>query len=245
MRIRHVALTDPGRRHTDNQDSVLAVSRDGFSLLAVADGVGGLAAGAAASQTTIRALEEGIDRLGKEPPDAVLRTQLERANSELYEQHHGRPGKMSGSTIVALVFRDESVLVAHVGDSRAYLCRDGSLRRLTEDHSLVAEQVKAGILTPEQAANSKQRHVITRSLGVASTVEIDVEDSLPYRAGDLFLLCSDGLSDVVPDSDLELMLAGGVQVGRTASDLIAVANERGGPDNISVVLARILEDGDE
>ncbi len=245
MKIRHVALTDPGRRHTENQDSVLAVSRDGFSLLAVADGVGGLAAGAAASQTTIRSLEAGLSRLGAEPPEEVLRTQLERANSELYEQHHGRPGKMSGSTIVALVFRDDSLLVAHVGDSRAYLCRDGTLRRLTEDHSLVAEQLKAGILTPEQAANSKQRHVITRSLGVASTVEVDIEDGMGYEPGDLYLLCSDGLSDVVPDSDLQLMLAGGVQVGRTAADLIAVANERGGPDNISVVLARVLEDDDE
>lgn len=245
MNIRHVALTDPGRRHSDNQDSVLALSRNGVSLLAVADGVGGLAEGAAASQATIRSLEDGFDRMPGEPAEEVIRSQLARANAALYAEHHGRPGKMSGSTVVALVFGGESVLVAHVGDSRAYLLREGSLQRLTEDHSLVAEQVKAGILTAEQAANSRQRHVITRSLGVAPTLEVEFDQKVACRPGDLFLLCSDGLSDVVPDSDLELMLSGSVQVGRTASELIAIANERGGPDNISVVLARILGEGDE
>jgi len=245
MNIRHVALTDPGRRHSENQDSVLALSRNGVSLLAVADGVGGLSEGAAASAATIRSLQEGFERLPEEPAEEVLRSQLSRANATLYAEHHGRPGKMSGSTIVALVFEKGSVLVAHVGDSRAYLMRNGELRRLTEDHSLVAEQVRLGILTPEQAATSRQRHVITRSLGVAPTLDVEFDDRLECRPGDLFLLCSDGLSDVVPEEDLANMLAGSVQVGRTASELIAAANERGGPDNISVVLARVLGEADD
>lgn len=245
MNIRHVALTDPGRRHTENQDSVLALSRNGVSLLAVADGVGGLAEGAAASQATIRCLKEGFERIPAEPAEEVLRSQLSRANATLYAEHHGRPGKMSGSTIVALVFEEDSVLVAHVGDSRAYLLREGQLQRLTEDHSLVAEQVRAGIISAEQAASSRQRHVITRSLGVAPTVDVEFDNRIRCEPGDLYLLCSDGLSDVVPEPELREMLIGSVQVGRTASDLIAAANGLGGPDNISVVLARVLGDGDD
>ena len=245
MNIRHVALTDPGRRHSENQDSVLALSREGVALLAVADGVGGLAEGAAASQATVRALKEGFERLPGEPAEDVLRSQLARANATLYAEHHGRPGKMSGSTVVALVFEGDSVLVAHVGDSRAYLLRDGELRQLTEDHSLVAEQVRMGIISAEQAATSKQRHVITRSLGVAPTLEVDFDNHLRCEPGDLYLLCSDGLSDVVPQRELETMLTESVQVGRTAADLIATANGLGGPDNISVVLARVLGESDD
>jgi protein phosphatase len=244
MEIRHVAVTDPGLRHADNQDSVLAVSRNGVSLLAVADGVGGLSEGAAASQATIKSLKEGFERLPGEDAEEVLRSQLARANAALYSQHHGQPGKMSGSTIVAVVFENDSALVAHVGDSRAYLLRDGRLRRLTEDHSLVAEQVRAGIITPEQAANSHQRHVITRSLGVGPTLEVEFDQRLECQGGDLFLLCSDGLSDVVADEELEQMLSASVQVGRTAADLVAQANQRGGPDNVSVVLARVLGNRD-
>jgi len=241
MKIRHAVLSDPGRRHHDNQDSVLALSRGRLSLFAVADGVGGLSGGAAASQATINALRDGLhDVIGESPVEAV-RESLRRANADLFARHNGNQADMSASTIVALLFDSDSVVAAHAGDSRAYLCRDGALTRLTEDHSLVAEQIRAGILTPEQAASSLQRHVITRSLGVEPSVEVEFDEPLPCQAGDLFLLCSDGLSDVVPDDELERFLTATTDEAATARKLVALANERGGPDNISVVLARVVE----
>lgn len=242
MNFRHATLSDPGRRHPENEDSVLALESDGLALFVVADGVGGLASGAVASQTIVKALHDGFGELTPGAGAENLRAQLEGVNSAIFASHGGRAAEMSGSTIVLVLLDREVFLVAHVGDSRAYLLRDGVFRRLTEDHSLVAEQVRAGVISAEEAAVSLQRHVITRGLGVAPTVDIEFAEGEPYLPGDLFMLCSDGLSDVLSDSEIEAYLARDQYESTIARDLVDAANHRGGPDNISVVLVRIGAD---
>lgn len=241
MNLVYTALSEPGRRRTENQDSVLAVSAPGRHLLVVADGVGGLADGAQASQSTVRALEESFARTDRPYGPEQLVADLAAVNSSIVEDRDRNEGRMSGSTVVAILFEPAaaSFVVAHVGDSRAYLLRDGALERLTEDHSLVAEQVRAGILTDEEAASSRHRHVITRSIGIEQDLSIELSPARSLKPGDRFLLCSDGLTDLVGDAELERLLSGQGDQRNTARVLVDLANDRGGPDNISVVVADV------
>jgi protein phosphatase len=238
MNVDHAALSDVGRRRTENQDSVLACERPGAYLFVVADGVGGLAEGAAASQTAVRRLTEAFDALPIGGGSAELIDAVRLANTDLYSGDGNSMGA-TGTTVVMLLLEPGQFELAHVGDSRAYLCRDGAIQLLTEDHTLVREQVVAGLMTPEQAAESAQRHVITRSLGIQPTVEVEVRPPAPLRDGDVFLLCSDGLHDVVTTEELESALRQRRPVAEIGGALIALANDRGGPDNISVVIAAV------
>lgn len=244
MRIDYAARTDPGRRRTENQDSVLtrANPANGSYLFAVADGVGGLAGGAAASRTTVEVLGLAFDRDARLDGAQALAASMQEANRQIVESRANERDGAGASTIVALLFGESRFEIAHVGDSRAYLRRGGGLRRLTQDHSLVHEQVRSGILTEEEASLSRQRHVITRSLGTVPRVDVEQRPAEALEHGDAFVLCSDGLTDVVADDEIGELLAAGADAEATAARLVDLANDRGGPDNISVVVVRVAQD---
>src|SRR5918997_6786736 len=232
----HFHDSDLGRQRSGNEDSLFVRA----PLFVVADGMGGAQAGEVASEMAVRAFEGGLP---DEAPAEGLVQIVRAANRRIHERSRNERGRAGmGTTLTAayLTTGDE-VIVAHVGDSRAYLLRDGDLVRLTHDHSLVGELVARGKLTEEQAESHPQRSVITRALGPEPDVEVDLE-AFQARAGDIFLLCSDGLTGMVHEPQLKAMLedrAGSLeQLGRR---LIAAANENGGRDNNTVVLFPLEE----
>ena len=241
MKLDFAARTDKGQQRPENQDSVLALAIAGGDryVFAVADGVGGLAAGAAASQAAVGALEGAFTAIGATDGSVGLAESVLSANRAVLAAADGE--STSGSTMVALLLRPGTFEVAHVGDSRGYLLRNGEIHRLTQDHSLVAEQVRAGILTEEAAAESRNRNVITRSLGIEEELEVDAREPEALAAGDVFLLSSDGLHGVVSHAELQAALWGGNAAAEVADALVSLANERGGPDNISAVVVRVIE----
>ncbi len=230
--VEQAAFTDTGRQRRANEDAMLARA----PLYAVADGMGGARAGEIASRTAIDILGLGVE-------DGVVRSRIvelvRRANRAVHEAQLSDPelSGMGTTTTVAHV-GGEALTVAHVGDSRAYLLRDGSLRRLTDDHSLVEEMRRSGRLTAEEAANHPQRSIITRALGPDPNVEVDVRE-FAIQAGDLVLLCSDGLTSMIPESRIVDILRGNARLDTAGRALISAANAAGGRDNITVVLLRI------
>ena len=239
MNVRFAALTVPGRVRPTNQDSVLALDgpRKGTYVFAVADGVGGLAGGAEASQRLVDALAAAANECG-ESLASCLDARTAAINTQLYEDG-ARSGRPSGTTLVAVIVQDGNFEVLHAGDSRAYLFRASQLHRLTEDHAWVAEQVRSGALTEAEAAESPHRNIITRCVGIEPSVEVDHRASEPCAPGDTFLLSSDGLHGLVTDDELAGALIENGPVNDVARHLVDMANDRGGTDNISVVLARV------
>lgn len=237
-------MSDRGRVRDSNEDSVLELPRDG--LFAVADGMGGHAAGEVASRLAVETLEEALADGDALPSPEQLTGAVREANRSILrdaEEHPGRSGM--GTTLTALAIDgDLRWRIGHVGDSRAYLHRDGELRQLTTDHSWVGKRVAAGELTREEARRHPMSSVLERALGTSRDVEVDVEEGRA-EAGDLFLLCSDGLSDMLPHAELESLLApdGGAETedgpGELADRLVSAANRAGGRDNITVVLVRL------
>ena len=232
----HFHDSDRGRQRRGNEDSLYVRS----PLFVVADGMGGAQAGEVASAIAVQQFEGGLP--DGDDPGAALAALIQAANARIHEQarrdseHAGM-----GTTTTAAYLAGDSVVIAHVGDSRCYLLRDEDLIRLTHDHSLVGELVARGKLTEEQAESHPQRSVITRALGAYPDVEVDVE-AFPTRAGDLFLLCSDGLTSMVHEPQLKSLLADrGRSLEHIGRELIAAANEAGGRDNITVILFRIEE----
>jgi serine/threonine protein phosphatase PrpC len=234
-------LTHPGLVRRNNEDVVAyvlpaaaeAASARG-ALALVADGMGGHAAGEVASAIaadTIRRLYYELDGA----PGDVLATAFAAANEAIYRRSAADPACAGmGTTCTALALRDAAAFLAHIGDSRAYLLRDGRLRQISEDHSLVAQLVRDGALTAEQAARSPQRHVILRALGTEPNAEPAVwRQGLPLRPGDVFVLCSDGLSDLVDDGTIG-DIAGRLPPAEACAALIAAALAAGGTDNVSV-----------
>jgi protein phosphatase len=231
----HFHDSDLGRQRQGNEDNYYVRA----PLFVVADGMGGAQAGEVASELAVRRFEGGLPQ-GRAPAEALVGT-IKEANAEIHEQARNDPDRAGmGTTVTAAYVDDDTVVVGHVGDSRAYLFRDGDLIRLTRDHSLVGELVARGKLTEEQAESHPQRSVITRALGANADVEVDIE-AFPARAGDLFLLCSDGLTGMVPEPGLKRMLEGERPLEETGRALIAAANEAGGRDNITVILFRLEE----
>lgn len=227
--------THTGRQREANEDSMFERS----PVFAVADGMGGAKAGEVASGLAVAAFEDEWDT--KVAPEKYLRQTVERANQEIFERAEGdRSRSGMGTTLTAAVLRDEEVSLGHVGDSRAYLFRDGDLQQLTNDHSLVEELRRQGKLTREQAAEHPQRSVITRALGPEPNVEVDTF-TVPARPDDVFLLCSDGLTTMLTDERVRAILDAAGDLDAAARHLIQAANNRGGKDNITVVLFR-LED---
>jgi PPM family protein phosphatase len=233
----HASRTDVGRQRHTNEDSYYAAP----PVFAVADGMGGAQAGEVASQVAV----DQFEQLRQDGPstEEQLAEIARSGNRKIYEmaQADSRHAGM-GTTLIAAVVGDHDVSVAHVGDSRLYLLRDGTLQQLTSDHSLVEEFVKQGRLTREQAERHPQRSVITRALGPEADVEVDTF-SFPAKDGDVFLLCSDGLSTMLPDEEIRDILAHDVPLEEAGEALVAAANERGGRDNITVVLFRLEDDG--
>jgi protein phosphatase len=229
------AASDTGLQRRANEDSLLARA----PLFVVADGMGGAQAGEVASRIAVESFERGVDPAST--PELALATLALDANARIHElsqvnaEHAGM-----GTTLTAIYVGEEEVTIAHVGDSRAYCFRDGELIRLTDDHSLVDELIRQGRLTPEEAVEHPQRSVITRALGPEGTVEVDTR-SFRGRAGDVYLLCSDGLTTMVSEDLLRAVLLANGRLRDAGESLIAAANEAGGRDNITVVLVRLEE----
>lgn len=247
MMIRSAAKTDKGRKRPQNEDALLRDDR--LRLYAVADGVGGHEGGEIASAravaTLARVMQGASAASDDTPPQGVapgdraklslLQAAFARANGEICDEAARVPGLAGmGTTLTAVLLRKDRALICHVGDSRAYLFRAGELRQLTDDHSVVAEQVRAGKITAEEAKRSPHRHVITRALGIDREVESD-ERTTPVREGDMLLLCTDGLTEMVDDAAIARVLAGS-HPAAAVDRLINLANERGGVDNITAVV---------
>jgi serine/threonine protein phosphatase PrpC len=227
--------TDTGKQRHANEDSYYARA----PLFAVADGMGGAQAGEVASSIAVRAFERGFTEEGS--PEGELKDLFKEANQEIHElaqRDSSRAGM--GTTLTAAVVGDDEVSFAHVGDSRAYVLRDGELKRLTKDHSLVEELRRQGRLTDEQAEEHPQRSVITRALGPEESVKVDTM-TFPAREGDVFLLCSDGLTTMVGEDEIKRVLTESRSLRSAVSKLIDTANRQGGRDNITVVAFKLEE----
>jgi len=252
-RFRSAARTDVGMKREHNEDSFL-VNED-LGLYVVCDGMGGHAGGETASRLAVQTVEkelisarlrtddpfasdEGVD---KTPLATALQEAIEGACSVVYRTSRSQPelGGM-GTTCIALLLHRDIAVVGHVGDSRAYLVRDGGILQLTEDHSLVNEQVRAGLLTSEEAKHSRLRNIITRSVGFEEDVLVDVS-GFETRMGDRFLLCSDGLSNLVSMEEIRVTLASERDPADVCKSLVGLANERGGDDNVTVVAVERTE----
>jgi PPM family protein phosphatase len=234
MQIRAAAASEVGHRRSGNEDSYLCQDR----LFAVADGLGGHAGGEVASAITIEALAEldgSLDELDKAGErlaqavwagnDAVLRRAAEDSALE-----------GMGTTVTAAAVIDGQVVLAHVGDSRAYLLREGRLERLTDDHTPVEEAVRAGQITAEAARTHPYRNMLSRAVGLDEEVDVDVVAPQPLQPGDRLLLCSDGLSGPVDDPQIGAVLARSDDPDEACRELVQAALDGGGPDNITVVV---------
>lgn len=237
--LEHFGVTDAGKVRKNNEDSMLVGEGKDETLFAVADGIGGFEAGEVASSIT-------IDVLREMKPGDPFEEAVREANRRILEASQSDE-KLSGmgTTVVAARFsgtqREPIAEIAHVGDSRAYLLRDGELEPVTEDHSLVAELVRSGDLTRAQASNHPQRNLITRALGADEDVEVDTS-TLPVRAEDRVVLCSDGLSDMISEDLIQEILAESPQDPETpARRLLTAALEAGGTDNITVVVVDVKQ----
>jgi protein phosphatase len=231
------AGTDTGRQRRANEDSLLARA----PLFVVADGMGGAQAGEVASRLAVEAFQRGLQDPAE--PERALATLARTANSRIHELSHSNAEQAGmGTTLTAIYVGEEDVAIAHVGDSRAYCLRDGELLRLTDDHSLVDELMRQGRLTPEEALEHPQRSVITRALGPEGHVDVDTR-SFSARAGDVYLLCSDGLTTMVSEERIAELLRAHARLRDAGEALIAAANEAGGRDNITVLLVRLEEVG--
>lgn len=238
MRVVAGAATDVGRVRERNEDAFVARN----PLFAVADGMGGHQGGEVASRVALEVLAAGAgEALGAEPSPEGLAEVVGRANAAVLAQAAGDQSLSGmGTTITAAVLTDGRMHLVHVGDSRAYLLRDGRLTRLTEDHTLVQRLVNEGKLTPQEAEIHPHRSVLTRALGVEADVEID-RMSEDVRTGDRILLCSDGLTSMVPEEEITRLLAGHDDPQAAAEALVTAANDAGGVDNITAVVLFVLE----
>ncbi|KQP47611.1 Stp1/IreP family PP2C-type Ser/Thr phosphatase [Pseudorhodoferax sp. Leaf274] len=236
------ALTHPGLLRNNNEDAAAFDPACGLGVLA--DGMGGYNAGEVASSmavnvilseladwfavsgqvTSVREIRKAVDRCVQHANQAILSTA--RADPDCAGM---------GTTLVVAVFQDQRLVVGHIGDSRAYRLRDQQLQQITRDHSLLQEQLDAGLITPAQAAVSSQRNLVTRALGIEQGVELELNE-FAVEAGDLYLLCSDGLSDMVSDSDIGDILRAAGSLEHKARRLVDCANANGGRDNITVLL---------
>jgi serine/threonine protein phosphatase PrpC len=232
---RATGLSHPGRRRRRNEDSWVCDP----PLFAVADGMGGARGGQIASRLAAAALGSDTGGTGEERVMALI----QEANRRVYERGvEDSSASGMGTTITVALVEDGAVAIGHVGDSRAYLIRDGALEQLTDDHSLVAELVRSGRLSPEEAETHPQRSVITRVLGTDPDVDVDTF-SVPAQPGDLFMICSDGLTSMVGDDTiLDVLSRRRDDLDAAAKELVESANRSGGEDNITVVFFEIAEE---
>jgi serine/threonine protein phosphatase PrpC len=239
MRLSSFAGPDVGRARSGNEDSYFC----GRSVFAVADGLGGHQGGEVASAAAVEPLAALDGREFAEPAEAAeaLTAAVREANAAILDRAAGDPGLWGmGTTVTAAALAgDRHLQLAHVGDSRAYLLRDGSLDPLTTDHTVVGELVRRGRLTPAQAAIHPERSILTRAVGLDPRIPVDTPDPLELRDGDQVLLCSDGLTEAVDDDQIAELLSSTPEGTAACQALIDAANAAGGPDNITVVLLRV------
>jgi protein phosphatase len=249
MKVVASAATDLGRKREQNEDCHALWIPDASQelvnrgvLFLVADGMGGSRAGEVASRIATETVVRTYREDAFDAPQDALRNAIEQANVAVHRESltHPEHGGM-GTTCTVLVIRGHDAFLGHVGDSRAYLVRNGDIRQLTQDHSLVAQLVRDNQITEEQARVDPRRNVVTRSVGVAEHVEVDAKHIAGVlQAGDTLVLCTDGLHGVVEDHEIARIASNG-NLDSGCRALIDLANERGGPDNVTVILAR-LED---
>lgn len=244
MTLEFFAATDTGRARNNNEDSV-AVDEES-RLIVLADGMGGYNAGEIASGMATAFIKSEMARwlteTGKHAKTKEIRRALEicvdNANRSIFNASSSNPQYSGmGTTLVVAVFHHNTLVLGHIGDSRCYRLRDGALSQITKDHSLLQEQIDAGLITQEQAAGSSIKNLVTRALGVEDVVMLEINEH-QVQVGDCYLMCSDGLSDMVDDAEIASILGGPVPTDQKADILIAVANEHGGRDNISVLLVQ-------
>jgi protein phosphatase len=244
MTIELHAAVDAGRARSNNEDSVALDPENALAVLA--DGMGGYNAGEVASNmaTTFIRTELGrwLREASRQASDAEVRRAMDicvdNANRAIFNASNANPQYAGmGTTLVVAVFREGRLLLGHVGDSRCYRLRAGRLQQITRDHSLLQEQIDAGLITPEQAAYSANKNLVTRAVGVEDTVLLETHQH-EVQPGDLYLLCSDGLSDMVDDPGIAQLLQAHEALDDGCQALIDAANDAGGRDNISVILAR-------
>ncbi|MBS1188478.1 MAG: serine/threonine protein phosphatase [Rhodocyclaceae bacterium] len=249
--------TDPGRVRSHNEDAVFGSAEQGLVILA--DGMGGYNAGEVASGMATTLLASNFGRLlkqvghcqplavdadtGKRVSHRHIEEEVASANSAIYNTAQSQPQYAGmGTTLVMAWFYENQVTVAHIGDSRLYRLRDGDFRVITRDHSLLQEQLDSGMITAEEARHSQNKNLVTRALGVDPVVEPEIHD-YEVEPGDIYLLCSDGLNDMVDDEEIGLTvqtLAANLELA--ADQLIQMANDNGGRDNVSVILVKVRGD---
>ena len=245
MSFEFFCATDTGRARNNNEDSVAADETS--ALIVLADGMGGYNAGEVASGMATSFIKTELGRWLAEASVNATDTEVRRAmdicvdnaNRAIFNAANSNPQYAGmGTTLVVGVFREGRLLLGHVGDSRGYRLRGGRLAQITHDHSLLQEQLDAGLITVEQAAISANKNLVTRAVGVEDTVllETHTHELMP---GDIYLLCSDGLSDMLDDLTIEQLLAAEPLLDKASARLIDAANDAGGKDNISVILARV------
>ncbi len=249
-----VNQSDVGRKRPHNEDSTITDGRNGLVILA--DGMGGYKAGEVASALAVtnifHGITEGLKKSKKGQVDEttgfyneslIVRETVVQANSDIYNTAKADPQCQGmGTTIVVGLFHDNILSIAHVGDSRLYRLRNNELEQITKDHSLIQELIDRGLYTPEEAHANTPKNLVTRAMGIEADVDVDLaeESALP---DDIYLLCSDGLNDMVKDEEIHLTLSKySANLAQTADKLVEFANKRGGKDNISIILVRILED---
>jgi len=249
-----ISSTDPGRVRGHNEDCV--ETRPELGIVVLADGMGGYNAGEVASGMATSLITSGLaavwtrdtlkklDRAGAMAlSQKVLQEEVAKANAAIYGTAERDPQCAGmGTTLVACVFHDNFLTVGHIGDSRLYRMRDDALEQVTRDHSLLQEQIEAGLISKEDARTSHNKNLVTRALGIDPEVEAEIHsyDVLP---GDIFLLCSDGLNDMIEDEEIQMtLIALRSNLELTAQQLIQAANDAGGRDNVSVILIRVMKD---
>jgi protein phosphatase len=253
-KIRSIGLTDVGKIREHNEDTIGVDAEIGLFVLA--DGMGGYNAGEVASgiavKTIMSLVKEALERQEIDPvadqenglkrPSIILRDAIARANKIIYHTAKTQPQcEGMGTTIVACLFFNNTVAIAHVGDSRMYRLRSNRFERMTMDHSLLQELVDRGFYSPAEAQRATNKNYVTRALGVEDTVDVEVHEQ-PVQKGDVYALCSDGLSDMVEDEDIHLTIStfsGNLET--VAKQLIQLSNDNGGRDNVSIILAQVVD----
>ncbi len=244
-------VSDVGCKRPHNEDST--ATNEALGVLVLADGMGGYKAGEVASAIAVTGvyndIESGLEdsrpagfdqASGLDKHSVLIRNAVSRANSTIYNTAQAdEQCKGMGTTVVTAITYEDKISIAHVGDSRLYRLRDNDFKQITKDHSLVQELIDRGLFSPEEAEQNAPKNLVTRALGIGAKVEIDViEDELAI--GDIYLLCSDGLTDMVKDEEIHLTLGKySGNLAQAADKLVEIANKYGGKDNISVILARV------
>ena len=247
------SATDPGMVRSHNEDSIASDPANG--LVVLADGMGGYNAGEVASgmATTVITTEVAqvltkvqpyeIDDRNELAATRIVREQILKANTSIYQAAQSQPQYAGmGTTLIVCLFYDNKVMVGHLGDSRVYMMRDGKFSQVTRDHSLLQEQIDSGLITAEQAKTAAHKHLVTKALGIDWTVEPEIHE-YEVKVGDIYLLCSDGLCDMVSDEDIGMTLSMlGANLKLATQQLVQMANDNGGRDNVSVILVRVLKE---